>query len=132
MSEFDDGDSAEGYGSDGAEVGEIRAQLRAALTDAMHERDAAAVAAYRSALAALDNAEAVPSDERAGALEDAPEGVGATEAPRRVLTGHEVQFLIAREVDERETAAASYDRLGQPDRAQRLRDEADALAPWTT
>ncbi|TWE07854.1 hypothetical protein [Rudaeicoccus suwonensis] len=132
MSTFDDSDDFEIYGSDGAEVAEIRVQLRAALTDAMHERDAAAVAAYRSALAALDNAEAVPCDERAGAIEDSPGSVGATEAPRRVLTGHEVQYLIAREVDEREAAAASYDRLGQPDRAQRLRDEADALTPWTT
>ncbi len=111
---------------------ETRAELRAALADAMRERDAAAVAALRSGIARIDNAEATGSAERTGAIESSPYGLGAGDGPRHELTEHEVQFLLAAEVDEREVAAAHYDRLGQPERAERLRAEADALAPWTT
>jgi uncharacterized protein len=39
----------------------VRSRLRVALRAAMKERDAAAMSALRSALAAIDNAEAVPA-----------------------------------------------------------------------
>ena len=64
----------------------LRTRLRAALLEARRARDAETVSTLRTALAALENAEAVPSDARAGALEDAPTGVGAAEAERRLLT----------------------------------------------
>ena len=111
---------------------ETQQQLRAALQDALRERDEPAGSALRSAIAALDNAGAIDSDEHAGAIEAAASGVGAAEVPRRELTDHEVQYLLAAEVDQREATAASYERLGEHERAHRLRDEADTLTPWTT
>ncbi|MBC9957955.1 hypothetical protein [Yimella sp. cx-51] len=115
------------------ELDETLADLRASLTEAMRERDQPAVSALRAAISALENAQAVPDDgARASAIEQSPRGEGATEVPRRHLTSHEVQFLIETEVDLREAEATSCDRLGQHERAERLRAEADALAPWTT
>jgi hypothetical protein len=61
--------------------------MRQALPEAMSARDKAAVSALRSALAALDNAEAVPVDGSAArglAIEQSPVGVGA---PRRCGVG---------------------------------------------
>ncbi|GAB3585739.1 hypothetical protein [Calidifontibacter terrae] len=111
---------------------EIRAELRAALAEAMREQDRDAVTALRAGIARLDNAEATGEDEPAGSTEDSPTGRGADDVPRHELSEHEVQFLLAAEVDEREIAAAHYDRLGEPERAEHLRAQADALAPWTT
>ena len=64
-------------------------------------RDEVAVSALRSALAALDNASAV-----------------------------EVRDVLAREIEERRSAAHAYDGLGRPDTAARLRAEADVLAAF--
>ena len=118
---------------------ETLAQLRAALNEAMLDRDQpavmalrAAVSALRAAVSALQNAAAVPADGRGGSIEESPSGAGATDVPRHELTPHEVQFIIETEVDLREAEAASCERLGQHERAERLRAEADALAPWTT
>lgn len=114
------------------ELEETLAQLRAALNEAMHDRDQPAVMALRAAISALQNAAAVPADDRGGSIEESPSGAGATDVPRHELTPHEVQFIIETEVDLREAEAASCERLGQHERAERLRAEADALAPWTT
>ena len=54
----------------------LRDRLRAALLAARRARDAETVSTLRTALAALENAEAVPADASSGALEDAPVGVG--------------------------------------------------------
>jgi uncharacterized protein len=69
-------------------VGDIRIRMRRALTAAMKARDQRAVAALRSALAAIDNAEAVeaageghPPGE--GRIAGAVLGVGAAEVARR-------------------------------------------------
>jgi hypothetical protein len=95
-----------------------------------------AVTALRSALAAIENAEAVeaataptPSDggaEVAGSVA----GLGATEADRRVLTEGEVEELVAEEVAERLSVALRYDQLGQGGRADRLRAEAEVLSRY--
>ncbi len=106
----------------------MRERLRAALKPAMKARDRDAVSALRSALAAIDNAEAVDvGDAKAGALEDSPVGLGAAEARRRDLTAVEIEAIVRREVDERRVAATEYDRLGATDRRDRLTAEADAL-----
>ena len=55
-------------------------------------------------------------------------GVGAAEVPRRELTEAEQKAIIRTEVAEREAAAAACERAGRPDRADRLREEAAALA----
>ena len=111
----------------------MRAGLRHALTAALKSRDAIAVSALRSAIAAIDNAEAV--DVRAdGAgpatseyIAGASEGAGSAEVPRRVLTEAEVEEVIRGQIDERVRAAEEYEALGRREIAQRLRGEAQVL-----
>lgn len=111
----------------------VRNRLRLDLTAALKARDVVAVAALRSALAAVENAEAV---EVAGVAE--PEvgnehvagsmaGLGAAEVARRVLTSADVQAILNAHVDEQLSAAEQYERLGQPRHAERLRAEADVV-----
>lgn len=115
-------------------VGSMRPRLKAALKVAMKARDAAAVNGLRTALAAIDNAEAVavPASTAAplveGVIAGAAAGVGATEVARRELTEDEVVAIVAAEVAERRDAADEYRTAGQFGRAARLTAEADALA----
>jgi uncharacterized protein len=109
----------------------LRQRLRAALPAAMKARDRVAVAALRSTLAAIDNAEAVEEAGSAGrslAIEQSPVGVGAAEVARRELTEAQVEHIVRAEVAEREAAAVEYDRVGRADRAEQLRGEAGVLA----
>jgi uncharacterized protein len=112
--------------------GTLRGRLRGALPAAMKARDAAAVAALRSALAAIDNAEAVepgPSPAAAGHadLAGTVAGLGAAEVERRHLQEAEVERIVQAEVADRRAAADAYERAGQAERAGRLRAEADVL-----
>jgi uncharacterized protein len=106
-------------------------RLRAALPAALRARDAPAVAALRSALAAVANAQAVPAPDRAGrGLGIGPDtalGVGTVEVPRRELTSAQVAAIVRAEVEDRRAAARGYAEHGRPERARRLRAEADAL-----
>ncbi|MFE6920654.1 hypothetical protein ACFVAV_06370 [Nocardia sp. NPDC057663] len=107
----------------------LRERLRAALKPAMRARDHSAVSALRSALGAIDNAEAIDAvDVKAGALEDSAVGLGAAEARRRDLTEADIADIVRREIGERRDAAAEYDRLGATDRRDSLTAEADTLA----
>jgi uncharacterized protein len=111
----------------------LQRRLREALTVAMKARDRVAVVALRSTLAAIENAEAVDRAEVRGqrlAIEQSPVGVGAAELPRRVLTPAQVEHIVRGEIAEREAAARGYDRAGQPERAERLRDEARLLSAY--
>ncbi len=112
----------------------LRERLRAALPVAMKARDRNATAALRSALAAIDNAEAVEaSDIRAGAIENSAVGLGAAERPRRALTESEIADIVRAEINERLTAAAEYESLiTGTDRATSLRAEAAALTAHLT
>jgi uncharacterized protein YqeY len=118
---------------DGTSPG-VRDRLRHALTAAMRERDTVAVAALRSALGAIDNAEAVDPGQRVAPAASHPRlagtvvGLGAGEVPRRQLTEPELEALVRAEVAERAAAAADYERAGRAERAGRLRGEAAALA----
>jgi len=76
----------------------LRTRLRAALLEARRARDAETVSTLRTALAALENAEAVPTAARAGAIEQAPVGAGAAEAARRVLSDADELALLDEEV----------------------------------
>jgi uncharacterized protein YqeY len=103
--------------------------LRRALTTALKARDAVAVSALRSALAAIENAGAVdpvqaPPPGR-GPIAGAVEGLGAAEVERRPV---DVGAVVAAEVEQRRTAAREYAALGRADRAGRLQAEADVLA----
>ena len=108
-----------------------RERLRAALSAALRQRDSARVAVFRTALAALDNAEAVPVGEQdpgSLALEATPVGAGAREAERRQLSEEDVVFVVRAEISDRLVAADVYEEAGRHEHARRLREEADLLA----
>jgi uncharacterized protein len=109
-------------------------QLRDALKAAMKQRDEVATTALRAALAAIDNAGAVAVGAEvhtaSGPVAGAASGLGATEVPRRQLDEDEARRLVGEQRLERHDAADSYDRLGQHDRAARLRHEAAVLDPF--
>jgi len=107
--------------------------LQAALRAALKQRDTDAVAALRTALAAIGNAEALPRSAtqrgRPGQyVAGSVAGLGTTEASRRALTEDEIAGILRAEIAERRAAADQYEQAGHADRAARLRREADALA----
>ena len=117
--------------------GGLRDRLRDGLPAAIKARDGVAVAALRSALAAIENAEAVtpppagsPAEATHAQLAGTVVGVGAAEAERRALSEAQVERIVRAEVDERRTAADAYEGAGRPDPARRLRAEADVLGGY--
>ena len=111
----------------------LRQQLREALRTAMKARDRVTVGVLRSALAAIDNAEAVavaPVVTQGLAIERSPIGVGATEVDRRQLTPAAIARIVRDEADSRTAAADDYERVGRADRAAQLRDEARILSGY--
>lgn len=108
----------------------LRLRLREALRAGMKSRDRVTVGALRSALAAIDNAEAVQpaaSADQSLAIEQSPVGAGAADVERRVLTEADVVQIVRAEVAAREAAAAEYDTVGQQERAELLRADARVL-----
>lgn len=119
----------------------MRATLREHLTTALKARDRVAITALRSALAAIDNAEAVPADHPLDSVTGdkhvvtgneyvagAATGLGAADVERRHLTEADVRSIVENEVRERSVAAQEYERLGRTDFAGRLRAEAEVLS----
>lgn len=107
---------------DGAVSSTLRRTLSEALPAAMKERDRARVAALRGALSAVANAEAVDA---AGV---GLGGVGsATEVERRCLTEPEVEAIVREHRDELRSASAEMQRVGQPEQAEELADQAAVL-----
>lgn len=133
---------------------DLRDRLRRALPAAMKARDRPAVTALRSALAAIDNAEAFDPDEAlpegvydvlepAGwepADPDADDvdaahpgfagtiaGVGATEVERRSLTPKQVEGIVRAEIETREVAATVLEGVGKHEHAERVRAEMKVL-----
>ena len=117
-------------GMDGSTV---RERLQKALREALTARDKIAVSALRSALAAIDNAGAVPpgpapaasdgSQHVAGAAAE----IGAGEGERRTLSEEDIGEIVRAEVAERHAAARDYEQRGHADRVGRLRHEAHVL-----
>ena len=110
----------------------IRDRLRAALRTAMKSRDTLAVDAIRTALAAIDNAEAVDIAETTttfsvSRIAGSVAGVGGADVPRRSLTEAEMSVLVEREADDGLAAAEGYEQEGYPRRAAELRDSAAVL-----
>lgn len=105
----------------------LRTRLRTALLEARRARDAETVSTLRTALAALENAEAVPTEATAGALEDAPLGVGAAEAARRVLSDDDERAVLDAEIASLEEAGRAY-ACSVPERAFAARRAAERLA----
>ncbi|KRB43234.1 hypothetical protein [Terrabacter sp. Root181] len=101
----------------------LRPVLRTRLTTAMRERDRAAVSALRSAVAAIENAEAVPVHDgptptASADVAGAAVGLGATEAQRRLLGEDAERSLVLAEVQSLVEAEAAYAAAGDRDRAQ--------------
>lgn len=109
----------------------LRERLRAALATAMRSGDARAVAALRSALGAIDNAESVEDTidpDAHGAFAGSVAGLGAGDVPRRVLSEEEMASIVAAVILELRSAAEQYERLGENEAAARARSEAGVLA----
>lgn len=94
----------------------------------MKAHDAVAVAALRSALGAIDNAEAPGSDHapavEAGVIAGGVRGLGAGDVARRELTTRDLELILHREVTERTSAAAEYLAAGREELAAALAAEA--------
>ena len=95
----------------------IRDRLHRGLRDTMRARDSAAASALRSALAALDNAGAVPPGQAPAAASGphfagAVAGLGTAEVPRRSLAAGEAERIVRAEIAEREAAAAGAQAPG--------------------
>jgi uncharacterized protein len=103
----------------------LQQRLRAALPAAIKARDRAAVSALRSALAAIDNAAAVPARDAAFGLPAV--GLGVTEAARRDQDEAEIERIVRAEIAERLAAAAEYERLDRAEQARQKRREAEVL-----
>jgi uncharacterized protein len=113
----------------------LRAALRHGLTAALKTRDSDAVAALRTAMAAIDNAEAIPapatnSPTMSAHVAGSRGGLGSTEAVRRQLSASEVRNILRDQIAEHSREAERYDTLGQADAAERLRSQAHTLAPY--
>lgn len=111
----------------------LRTRLRAALLDARRARDAETVSTLRTAIAALENAEAVPAGPGPGrvdgggeAPEDAVLGVGSTEAARHELDDAEERAVLDAEIAALGEAARAY-ACSAPERAAGARRAAGLL-----
>jgi uncharacterized protein YqeY len=116
----------------------MRSRMRQDMTAALKDRDEVTVAALRSAIAAIDNAEALDTsantarDTGSQHIAGATAGVGSSDVERRILSDAEVQGIIRRQVEERREAADQYVKLGREDQAMRLRREAGVLSDYLT
>lgn len=114
----------------------MRTRLRRDLTAAIKAQDLTATRALRSALSAIENAEAaeVIHDQRVATgsqyIAASTAGLGAAEAGRRVLSDSDMHALVKAQVDERLLAAEEYDSLRRGDLASQLRAEADVLGQY--
>ena len=111
---------------------DLRAGLRQQLSVALRDRDRIAVAALREAIAALDNAEAIPTDAdmpaRSGEyVAGAAVGLGAAEAERRILDAEAQGAIVRAEIEARLAAATTYEKHGRSARGAELRSGAEVL-----
>ncbi len=92
-----------------------------------------AVRAIRSALGAIDNAEAVDATvepemiDANSKIAGTVAGAGSTEVLRRTLDDAEITALLRAEIDDRLIAADEYQTAGATERADLLRAEADVI-----
>jgi hypothetical protein len=113
----------------------LRDALRRDLSSAMKAREPDAVSALRTAIAAIDNAEAVPAPETGPAttsshIAGARAGVGAAEAARRQLSAGQQRAILRDQITGYTTEADRYEALGQPAAAHRLRNQARLLTAY--
>ena len=104
-----------------------RTRIRTDLLAARKARDTVRVAALRSALAAIDNAETpdltLHIADDSGVIAGATTGLGAAEVARRELSGAQIRDLMGVEIAERLHAAHTIDAHDR-ERADTLHAEA--------
>ena len=105
----------------------FKERLRADLKTAMRERKPDEVAAIRTVIAAIDNAEAVPVEDLAERIR-LREAVG--EVVRADLDGAALDRVLQREIETRLSAAEDYEKHGREADAARLRAEAELVARY--
>jgi uncharacterized protein YqeY len=99
----------------------------------MKAQDSISVSALRSALAAIENAEAVDMPANSSPATNnshfagSVSGLGNADVERRVLGEGEQERLVRAEAEERQSVALDLERAGRHQRAARLRAEADVL-----
>lgn len=87
----------------------------------------------RNVIAALENAEALPLTQQgtvnqtSESIAGAVSGVGATEAPRRLLSSYDERAVVQREIAELRSASATLVAAGQHERAEELMDLAERV-----
>jgi uncharacterized protein len=105
----------------------FRSHLRRDLANAMKARHRDVVAALRTLIAAIDNAEsngiAPPSTSGSSAahIAGATTGPGSTEADRRLIGPDELQAILQTEIRELEEQVGSYEKLGKSAEADSLK-----------
>jgi mRNA interferase MazF len=116
-------------------VDEWRSALRGRLLEASRARELHAVAVLREVLGAIDNAEAADVSAappvQPGVIAGGVAGLGAGEVPRPVLSAQAVGEIVDRENRERREAAATYEALGQGEKAGWLRRQIEVLVSLT-
>jgi predicted N-acetyltransferase YhbS/uncharacterized protein YqeY len=106
---------------------QLRTQMKADLRQAMKARQSATVATLRSILAAFDNAEAVPVDDKTPII---PFVTQSPDVPRKVLSAADIHQILQKEIADLHAASAEYSRLGQASEAERLQNAAILLAGY--
>lgn len=116
----------------------VRQRLRDDLKRAIKAQDQLAVRALRTALGAIDNAEAVgTASERISIMQSehvagAAAGAYSADVPRRELSEAEVALIVRQQVEDRRRAAAQYEQLGRAEESDRLAREAELLDSYLT
>ncbi|TFU03387.1 hypothetical protein EUV02_09420 [Polymorphobacter arshaanensis] len=113
------------FEEDAAEA--LKRRVRADLGVAIKQRHAAAISALRSLMAALDNAQAVPTDAQHVRYVPRDFADRSAEVARLKLTPADVARLVAHEVESRHAAAAQMAEHGRSDHAEKLLAEAAVL-----
>ncbi|MCB0972220.1 MAG: hypothetical protein KDA97_12000 [Acidimicrobiales bacterium] len=106
---------------------ELRDVLREHLRHHLAARDRDAVAALRTAIAAIDNAEAQPVPETS-ATEQLLGPSPSAEVPRRTIADAEAEALVRTEIEDLRDAAGDLRAAGRDDSSARADRQADVLA----
>jgi hypothetical protein len=97
----------------------------------MKALDKAAVSAFRLALSAIANAEAIDIDPSKimveGPIAGSAPGLGAGDAPRRALSEQDMLDIVDVEIRDLTADALRYDTLGKTNAADAIRDQIRAL-----
>ncbi len=105
---------------------DLEGRLKLDLRRALAARDRSAVAALRTAVAAIDNAGSVGQPQGGGL----PHFGKAKDVPRRELTEDEAADLLRREIRELDEGIAASERNGVVERAHELRARRTVLAAY--